>query len=173
MPEDVEPGGSAAEPAAPSGEAPSAPTGEEPTGEPTAEAPTGEEPTPEAPVAEAPTAEAPTAEAPTAEAPTAEAPTAEAPAEPAPAAAASPEEARTLARQALNSLNRSRNDEARDLAQRAVAADPANSMGWLVLGAARGELGDREGSRAAYQSCVDQGSGPQVRECRAMLRTLH
>jgi CheY-like chemotaxis protein len=61
-------------------------------------------------------------------------------------------------------------EQARTYAERATAADPTSSQGWLVLGAARGELGDRVGARAAYQSCVDSGQGRWVTECRAMLR---
>ncbi|MGE0788837.1 MAG: DUF4388 domain-containing protein [Sandaracinaceae bacterium] len=82
-----------------------------------------------------------------------------------------PEEANRLSRQALSALNRRQNEQARDLASQAVAADPTNAMGWLVLGAARAELGDADGAHAAYQSCVDQGSNRvTVRDCRAMLR---
>ncbi|GAB4195778.1 MAG: hypothetical protein OHK0013_02340 [Sandaracinaceae bacterium] len=61
-------------------------------------------------------------------------------------------------------------EQARSYAERATAADPTNSQGWLVLGAARGELGDRVGARAAYQSCIERGQGRYVAECRAMLR---
>jgi tetratricopeptide (TPR) repeat protein len=61
-------------------------------------------------------------------------------------------------------------EQARTYAERATAADPTNSQGWLVLGAARGELGDRVGARAAYESCVERGQGRFVSECRRMLR---
>ncbi len=94
-------------------------------------------------------------------------PAAEEPA--APAGPADPEEARTLANQALRALNRSRNEEAASLAERAVAADRTNALGWLVLGAARGELRDREGSQEAYRNCVEHGTGRYRRDCRAML----
>jgi cytochrome c-type biogenesis protein CcmH/NrfG len=58
-------------------------------------------------------------------------------------------------------------EQARSLAERATAADPTNAQGWLVLGAARSELGDRAGARAAFDSCVAQGTGRYVAECRA------
>ena len=94
---------------------------------------------------------------------------AEEPAE-AEAPAASPADARRIARQALSALNRRRNEEAAQLAQQALAADNTVALGWLVLGAARQEMRDAAGAREAYQSCVDQGQGREVRDCRAMLR---
>lgn len=59
-------------------------------------------------------------------------------------------------------------ERARDLAERATAVDPTNAQAWLVLGAARSELGDRVGARAAFEACVEQGQGRFVAECRAM-----
>jgi cytochrome c-type biogenesis protein CcmH/NrfG len=58
-------------------------------------------------------------------------------------------------------------EQARSLAERATAADPTSAQGWLVLGAARSELGDRAGARAAFDACVAQGTGRHVAECRA------
>ncbi|MBN8617205.1 MAG: hypothetical protein J0L92_41885, partial [Deltaproteobacteria bacterium] len=58
--------------------------------------------------------------------------------------------------------------QARTLAERATVADPTNAQAWLVLGAARSELGDAAGARTAFQSCVSQGTGRYVAECRAM-----
>ena len=66
-------------------------------------------------------------------------------------------------------LNARHNREAADFAGRAVASDPTNAQGWLVLGAARAELHDNRGAREAFQSCVAQGRGREVRDCRAML----
>jgi DNA-binding response OmpR family regulator len=136
------------------------------------------EPAPAEPVAAAPVAPAP---APVAAAPAptpaaAPAPTPAAAPAPTPAAAPAPapatgEDGAALAQQALRALNRSRNEEAASLAQRAVAADPTSALGWLVLGSARQMMRDAPGARAAYQSCVDQGRQAQyVRECRSMLR---
>jgi cytochrome c-type biogenesis protein CcmH/NrfG len=51
-------------------------------------------------------------------------------------------------------------EQARSLAERATAADPTNSQGWLVLGAARSELGDRAGARAAFDALRRAGHGP-------------
>jgi len=145
------------------------PTAEEPgTEEPTAEEPGAEEPGAEEPAADEPAAEEPAAEEPAAEEPTAEEPAAEEPAAE-PAAPASAEEAADLANQAYRALNRSRNEEAAGLAARAVAADPTNALGWLVLGAARQALHDRPGSQEAYRNCVEQGTGRYRRDCRAML----
>ena len=67
-------------------------------------------------------------------------------------------------------LGRQRTREASNLAQRATAIDPTNALGWITLGAARQMRGDRDGARQAYQSCARLGSGPYVKECRAMLR---
>ncbi|MBX7196649.1 MAG: hypothetical protein K1X94_31645, partial [Sandaracinaceae bacterium] len=59
-------------------------------------------------------------------------------------------------------------EQARTLAERATLADPTNSQAWLVLGAARSELGDRAGARAAFLARVERGTGRYVAECRAM-----
>ncbi len=149
------------------------PTEGEPTegelteGEPTEAEPTEAEPT-EVAVAE-PTEAEPTEAEPTEAEPTEAEPTEAEPTEAAPAG--DPAAADRLSRQALRALNRRANSEAAGFAQQAVAADRTNAMGWLVLGAARSELGDAAGAREAYQSCVDHGSNRQtVRDCRAMLR---
>ena len=57
-----------------------------------------------------------------------------------------------------------------DYASRAVAVDPKSSEGWIVLGAARHALRNREGAREAYRKCVEFGEGQYVRECRRMVR---
>lgn len=70
-------------------------------------------------------------------------------------------------------LNRGRGDDmtqAAQYAERATQLDPSDALAWLVLGASRDARRDRAGARTAYQACVDQGTGPHVRECRAMLR---
>jgi CheY-like chemotaxis protein len=70
-------------------------------------------------------------------------------------------------------LNRGRGDDlrrARDFAERASQLDPSNALAWLVLGASRDALRDRAGAREAYLRCVERGTGPYVRECRAMVR---
>lgn len=75
-----------------------------------------------------------------------------------------------LGKLAFHQLNRGKNAEAIELANRAVAADPTNSEGWIVLGAARHALHDREGAREAYRKCAELGTGSYVQECRHMLR---
>lgn len=67
-------------------------------------------------------------------------------------------------------LNKSRNAEAAKLAARAIASDETNSEAWIVLGAARFELGDRRAAKEAYRSCADRGRGAYVAECKRMLR---
>ncbi len=67
-------------------------------------------------------------------------------------------------------LNRGRNQEAKELASRAVSVDPASSKAWITLGAARQGLRDTDGARDAYRSCVARGQGKYVSQCRMMLR---
>lgn len=67
-------------------------------------------------------------------------------------------------------LNQGENEDARSVAEWAVALAPKNSTGWISLGAARQALGDYPGARDAYRTCVDQAEGKYVLECRRMLR---
>jgi Tfp pilus assembly protein PilF len=97
------------------------------------------------------------------------------------AAASSPEQAVTevsprqqadssvSSRLAFGYLNRGKNPEAATFAARAVEADPSNSEGWIVLGAARQSLGDRKGANDAYRKCAELGRGEYVPECKKML----
>jgi DNA-binding response OmpR family regulator len=66
-------------------------------------------------------------------------------------------------------LNQGKNAEARVRAEEAVASDPTNSEGWIVLGAALGALGDAPGARAAYSRCADLPNGKYFGECKRML----
>ena len=75
-----------------------------------------------------------------------------------------------LANQAFSAMNRSRNEEARTLAQQAVALDPTSSKAWLVLGYTSQVLGNAEGAAEAFRRCVDQGQGSHVRDCRSLAR---
>ena len=87
------------------------------------------------------------------------------------AIALNPMGSEALAQLSFLLLNRGRRpdlEQARDYAARATTTDPTSSLAWLVLGAARDSLGDRVGARAAYQSCVAQGQGQHVRECRSL-----
>ncbi|HKP58144.1 MAG TPA: hypothetical protein VJV78_15535 [Polyangiales bacterium] len=67
-------------------------------------------------------------------------------------------------------LNAEQNLEAREYAQRAVRADATNAEGWIVLGAALELLGDKPGAQAAYHSCVEQGRGPYLSQCKQVAR---
>jgi hypothetical protein len=51
-------------------------------------------------------------------------------------------------------------EQARSLAERATAADPTNSQGWLVLGAARSELGDSRRRACRVRRLRRAGHGP-------------
>jgi hypothetical protein len=67
-------------------------------------------------------------------------------------------------------LNASDYRRAQDFAERSVGVDATNSEGWIVLGAARDLLGDRSGALAAYRSCVAQGKGRYLSQCRQVAR---
>jgi hypothetical protein len=86
------------------------------------------------------------------------------------AIALNPEGADALAELGRLMLARQHTREATELAERATAIDPSNSLAWVTLGAARQMRGDRQGARQAYQSCAKLGRGRYVSECRAMLR---
>ena len=81
-----------------------------------------------------------------------------------------PEGSPALAEFARLMLARNHTREAAELAERATAVDPANSLAWVTLGSARQMRGDGQGARQAYQNCVKLGTGKFVSECRAMLR---
>ena len=86
------------------------------------------------------------------------------------AIALNPEGADALAELGRLMLERRHTREASELAERATAIEPRNSLAWVTLGAARQMRGDRQGARHAYQNCVKLGRGRYVSECRAMLR---
>lgn len=67
-------------------------------------------------------------------------------------------------------LNRGRTAQALTLAESAAELDPASSLAWITLGAARQLLKDRDGARQAYENCVNHGKGRYVNECRALIR---
>jgi hypothetical protein len=81
-----------------------------------------------------------------------------------------PNGSEALSRLAFYRLNRGKNREAADYAARALQGDPTSSEAWIVLGAARDALKDRQGSRDAYRKCAEIGKGEYVGECRRMLR---
>ncbi len=84
--------------------------------------------------------------------------------------AAQPGNAETLVELAGHYLEKGKNQEAEQVASRAVEANPSSSAGWIVLGAARDALRDRAGAREAYQRCADLGDGKYARECKNLLR---
>jgi hypothetical protein len=86
------------------------------------------------------------------------------------AAALDPNAGAILSHLAFSYLNRGDNKPASDYAARAVAVDPTNSEGWIVLGAARATLGDGPGARDAYKKCVEFGKGEYVAECKRVAR---
>ncbi|MBN1653686.1 MAG: hypothetical protein JXA30_07910 [Deltaproteobacteria bacterium] len=66
-------------------------------------------------------------------------------------------------------LNQGRGSEAEQYAERAVRANQENSQSWLLLGAARDALNDREGAQQAYRNCA-QGKGAFATQCKTLLR---
>jgi predicted Zn-dependent protease len=86
------------------------------------------------------------------------------------AIAQTPANSALLSRLAFMYLNQGRPTDAIAYAQRAIQADQSNSEGWIVLGAARYELGDRKAAKEAYRSCAELGRGAYVVECKRMLR---
>jgi cytochrome c-type biogenesis protein CcmH/NrfG len=67
-------------------------------------------------------------------------------------------------------LNQGRPADAISYAARAIQADESNSEGWIVLGAARWQTGDRKAAKEAYRSCAERARGAYVVECKRMLR---
>jgi hypothetical protein len=81
-----------------------------------------------------------------------------------------PNASEALSRLAFLHLNEADPRRARELAEQAVASDPGNSEGWIVLGAAHDGLGDRAAALAAYRRCKSVGRGSYVRECERLAR---
>ncbi|WP_394838379.1 response regulator [Pendulispora rubella] len=90
---------------------------------------------------------------------------------PAAAAGSAPPPTGTLTQQAQRMLERNNPAAAVELARKAVNGDPANAEAWLTLGAAYDAMGNHPLARGAYKSCVDNGQGPRVSECRALNST--
>ncbi len=86
------------------------------------------------------------------------------------AIAVNPNGDEALSKLAYHYLNTGKNEEARQFAQRAVAANPKSSEGWIVLGAAREALRDREGANEAYRQCATIAEGSFVNECKRLAR---
>jgi hypothetical protein len=75
-----------------------------------------------------------------------------------------------LGRLAFAYLNRGRDADAVQYAEKAVEIDPTNSEGWIVLGAGKFQLGDRKAAKEAYKKCAEQAKGEYVAECKRMNR---
>lgn len=86
------------------------------------------------------------------------------------AIAANPNADAALSKLAFYYLNAGKNDDAQRYALRAVTANPKSSEGWIVLGAAREALRDREGAREAYRNCAERSEGEFVVECKRLAR---
>ncbi len=71
---------------------------------------------------------------------------------------------------AFRLLAAGRNREAAEHADRATRLNPKDARAWVTLGAALQGMGERFSAQQAYRSCVEQGEGPFVKECRPMVR---
>jgi hypothetical protein len=85
-----------------------------------------------------------------------------------PATPRDPARAKELTRQVLDLLHRTKNAEAVDVAEQAIAADPTDAMSYLYLGAALQELGREADARAAYDRCVRDATRNGFDQCRAL-----
>jgi tetratricopeptide (TPR) repeat protein len=74
-----------------------------------------------------------------------------------------------LSHMAFLYLNQGKNALAEIHAKRATDADETNSEGWIVLGAARDQLGKKPAAEQAYRNCASKGQGQYVTECHRML----
>ena len=83
------------------------------------------------------------------------------------------EGARTETLRAMLLLDRHRFDEAARAAERVIAAAPSDSTGYLLLGDARLELGDRDGALVAHQTAMDLRPDLRSYERGAHHRRLH
>jgi DNA-binding response OmpR family regulator len=96
--------------------------------------------------------------------------------DPAPRQAPQPSDSKPVAstgnttRDAQKALDRGDMAHAIDFARQATSADPSNAEAWLTLGAAYEASGHPASARGAYKSCVSQGKGERVAECRALLQ---
>jgi Flp pilus assembly protein TadD len=70
--------------------------------------------------------------------------------------------------EAERALARGATSHAVELAQKAVAENPADADAWLTLGAAREASGDANSARLAYRSCVAQAHTVGLNHCRIL-----
>ncbi|WP_156338054.1 hypothetical protein [Chondromyces crocatus] len=83
-------------------------------------------------------------------------------------AAAAPEDAKKLQKEALSLLNRGRNADAIEVSRAAIAADPTDALSYLYLGSALQDSGKWKEGIAAYSDCVRTATKGPVHECSAM-----
>lgn len=141
------------------------------------------EPAKAAPAEEAKAAPAPTEEAKPAPVPSEEPKAADAKAAPVPsdepkAAEAKPAEPagealseadiKKLKKEAESLLNRGKRAEAIEAAKKAIAADPADALPYLLMGSALQDSGKWKDGIEAYSECVRHATKGPVHECRAM-----
>jgi DNA-binding response OmpR family regulator len=81
-----------------------------------------------------------------------------------------PANSTVIGRLAFAYLNRGRDGDAVQFAEKAIELDPTNSEGWIVLGAGKFQLGDRKAAKDAYRKCSEMGKGAYVAECKRMTR---
>ena len=86
------------------------------------------------------------------------------------ALAADPRGAEALESLAFLLLERNRNQEAAELAERAVSLVPSSSKAWVTLGSARQAMGKSAAAQEAYRRCIAEAQGEYLRHCKAMLR---
>jgi hypothetical protein len=89
----------------------------------------------------------------------------------APANAAAPAKSAVQEREiARRALERGKLRDAASAAERATAIDSSDAETWLILGAAKQELGQGAAAQVAFRSCVQSAKHGPINECRAMLR---
>ena len=89
-----------------------------------------------------------------------------------PPAAGTPAPTKTAVQEredARRALEKGKYRDAASAAERAATLDPSDAEAWLILGAARQELGQAALAHAAFKSCVQTAKHGPIGECRAML----
>ncbi len=89
-------------------------------------------------------------------------------AEPSAAVEMDDETAKKLIRRVEQLLDRGRNDDAIEAATQYVTARPEDAYGYLLLGAAYEQKGQRKQAREIYTECARKAKGRSLGECRAL-----
>ena len=77
-----------------------------------------------------------------------------------------PARSKALSQQALRALEGGKYAACIELAQQAVAADPADANNYLYWGTALMSLGKRAEAKEAFSACVDKATRGPKHECR-------